>query len=68
MKQKRERLIEFLNQRGVKMLNVKTKDIIEEFKACRNVDIPTSTAYRIIKQWKTLRRQVSDELLHVFQQ
>jgi hypothetical protein len=71
----REELIEYLNFKQYNMREISTKDIIEEFRERKQIQIPTSTAYRIVKKWneeqekikqQSLSAQVCDELLTVF--
>lgn len=72
---KREELIEFLNFKAYNLSTISTKDIIEEFKNSRKIEIPTSTAYRIVKKWneeqimireQSLSTRVCNELIEVF--
>ena len=72
---KREELIEFLNFKAYNLSIISIKDIIEEFKNSKNIQMPTSTAYRIVKRWneeqmmikeKSLSARVCDELIEVF--
>lgn len=70
----RERFIEFLNFMQYDQTKL-IKDIIEEFKCLRGVDVPRSTGYRVVKQWRDKQRErqsqllstrVSDKLIEVF--
>lgn len=70
----RERFIEFLNFMQYDQ-TTRIKDIIEEFKCKRGTDIPRSTGYRVVKQWRDKQRErqnqllstrVSDKLVEVF--
>lgn len=72
---KREELIEFLNFKAYNLSTISIKDIIEEFKNSKNIQMPTSTAYRIVKRWneeqmkikeKSLSARVCNELIEVF--
>ena len=72
---KREELIDFLNFKRYNLSTITIKDIIEEFRATKQISIPTSTAYRIVKKWneeqlaireQSLNRCISDKLLKVF--
>lgn len=72
---KREELIEFLNFKAYNLSNISIKDVIEEFKNCKNIEMPTSTAYRIVKRWneeqmmirdQSLSARVCNELIEVF--
>ena len=73
---KREELIEFLNFKQYNTNERTIKDILEEFQNVKHRDIPTSTAYRIVKKWndeqkqmrdKALNTEISDKLLQIFQ-
>lgn len=72
---KREELIEFLNFKAYNLSTISIKDIIEEFKNSKNIIMPTSTAYRIVKRWnedqmkirdQSLSARVCNELIEVF--
>lgn len=72
---KREELIEFLNFKAYNLSIISIKDVIEEFKNTKNIKMPTSTAYRIVKRWneeqmmikeKSLSARVCDQLIEVF--
>lgn len=72
---KREELIEFLNFKAYNLSNISIKDVIEEFKNSKNIQMPTSTAYRIVKRWneeqmmirdQSLSARVCDQLIEVF--
>lgn len=71
----REELIEYLNFKRFNLKETSTKDIIEEFREYKNINIPTSTAYRIVKKWneeqervkkQLLGAQICDQLLEIF--
>lgn len=72
---KREELIEFLNFKAYNLSTISIKDVIEEFKNSKNIKMPTSTAYRIVKRWnedqmkirdQSLSARVCNELIEVF--
>ena len=71
----REELIEYLNFKRFNMKEISIKDIIEEFRECKAINIPTSTAYRIVKKWNeeqekvknyALSTQISNQLFEIF--
>lgn len=72
---KREQLIEWLNFKAYNLSTISIKDVIEEFKNNKNINMPVSTAYRIVKRWneeqmmikeKSLSARVCNELIEVF--
>lgn len=72
---KREEFIEFLNFKAYNISTITIKDIIEDFKNSRNIILPKSTAYRIVKKWneeqmmikaQSLSTRVCNELIEVF--
>lgn len=72
---KREMLIEYLNLKRYNPTLKSMKDIIDDFKIDRKINIPQSTAYRIVKQWideqnkikqQQLSTRVSDKLIEIF--
>lgn len=60
---KREELIEFLNFKAYNLSTISIKDIIEEFKNSKSIEIPTSTAYRIVKRWNEEQMKIRDQSL-----
>ena len=64
---KRSRFIEYLNYltyREFKSLSPSYKTI-DDFKLKTNIDIPKSTAYRIIKKYISLHREIDDKIIEI---